>query len=260
MREFRVLIGSDPHGSQREPEAWDCFLNVAGDKPYDLVILNGDWADFSQLSGHDKSLGNWEDENAEDISLDEELDIVEHEILAPLRKALGKKTKIMLRLGNHETRFLKVVKSNPDAILELMKTMRKRKTTDLAELLHLSRYDMELSKRPEEDLFGFTVIHGVKTGPNVARANLKRYGSGTSGHSHRINCHTEIMHGKLQGWWESGCLCKTKNIPYLPLGDRPDWANGYLTLTVDRSTGEFWCTPHVIINGKTDFDGRIIKA
>jgi len=70
----------------------------------------------------------------------------------------------------------------------------------------------------------FTVIHGVKASQGVAKQNLIRYGSGTSGHSHRMNSFCQVMHGKLQGWFESGCLRTVKDVEYLPMGDRPDWS------------------------------------
>ena len=39
-----------------------------------------------------------------------------------------------------------------------------------------------------------------------------------------------------------------------------DWANAFLTLRIHRETGDFFCKPHFIINGRTEFNGQIIAA
>lgn len=255
-----VLIGSDTHGHYLDLPSYRCFLGVASEFAWDRCILNGDVADFSQLSSHVRKVGAFQREFVDDVSLPEELHFIRSHILAPLRKALDK-TPIMMRLGNHDSRWLSIAENNPTALAELVKSMRKAKSLYLEDALDLDRYRIQLSYNAIDVLYGtFTVIHGVKCSPGVAKANLLRYGSGTSGHSHRMNCWTQVMHGKLQGWWESGCLRKTTNVEYLPMGDKPDWANGYLTLKINKETGEFFCTPHFIINGKTEFNGQVIAG
>jgi hypothetical protein len=68
------------------------------------------------------------------------------------------------------------------------------------------------------------------------------------------------MHGKLQGWWVSGCLRTVKNIEYQPLGDRPNWSQAFLTLTIRRDTGDFFCRPHFVNNDRCEFNGQIIAV
>jgi hypothetical protein len=46
---------------------------------------------------------------------------------------------------------------------------------------------------------------------------------GHSGYTHRGNCYTQRLYGKLHGWWESACLRTIKNVAYLPHGDEPEW-------------------------------------
>lgn len=248
------------HGCYMDREAYGCFLAVATEGAFTKVVLNGDTADFSQISSHPKKIGGFQREFRDDIKLDEEIHWIKTQILAPLRKAVDK-TPIMMRLGNHETRWLSVAENNPTALGELLKTMRKLKSFYLEEVLDLDKYGIKLSYNAIDVLHGtFTLIHGVKSSPGVAKANLLRYGSGTSGHSHRANAWTQVMQGKLQGWWESGCLRTVKNVEYLPHGDRPDWSNAFLTLRIHRDTGDFFCTPHFVINGKTEFNGQIISV
>lgn len=255
----KILIGSDIHGPYVDHKAYNCFLNIAS-RDWDRIILNGDIADFAQLSSHDKKIGSFDREFHDEITLPSEIRFIKQEILAPLRRAAGK-TPIMMRLGNHEIRFLMIADNNPSALAELLKTMRETQSIYLEGVLELDKYKIKLSYAHQDILYNtFTVVHGVKTSPGVAKANLIRYGSGTSGHSHRMNAWTQVFQGSVQGWWESGCLRTTKAIEYLPHGDLPDWSNGFLTLYIDKKSGHFFCTPHFIIDGECEFNGEIIKG
>lgn len=253
----RILIASDLHGPYLDKLAYRAFLAVATEMEWDHCYLNGDIADFSQISSHPKKIGGYEREFRDDISLDEEIHIVREDIFRPLRKAL-KKTPITMRLGNHDYRWLTVAESNPDALTKIVKAMRKCKSLYLEDIFQMDKFGVQLSYNAVDVLYGtYTLIHGVKTGQGAAKANLLRYGSGTSGHSHRANCYTTVMHGKIQGWWESGCLRTTKNVEYLPMGDRPDWSQAFLELTINAKTGDFFCFPHFVINGRVDFWGKV---
>jgi len=253
-----VLIASDLHGCYLDKKAYSVFLQVASSFPWDLCILNGDVLDFSQLSSHDKKLGGFSREFSDDFSLEEEIHFTKAEIFKPLRKALDK-TKILMRLGNHETRYLSIAESNTQALVNLLKTMKKNKSLYLEDVLGLDKFGIELSYRGEDTFGSFTVIHGVKTSKGAAKANLLTYGSGTSGHTHRMNAYTENMRGKVSGWWESGCLRKVKDVEYLPLGARPDWSQGFLELTL-HPDGRFWCTPYFIIGYQVVFRGQLFTA
>lgn len=257
---LRCLIASDLHGCYLDRKAYGVFLGVCKSFPWDRVYLNGDVCDFTQLSSHDKKVGKYQREFQDDFGLEEEIQFIKHEIFAPLRKAVGPKTKIIMRLGNHDSRYLSIAENNPSALAELLKTMKKHQSIHLEDILSLDKFKIELSYNAEDTLFNsFTLVHGVKTSKNVAKQNLASYGSGTSGHSHRMGCYTETQRGTVQGWWESGCLRTTKNIEYLPFGARVDWSQGFLELHIHPS-GEFHCIPHFIINGKTVFHGQVIAA
>lgn len=262
---LHALICSDLHGPFLDRKAYAVFLQAceAGfrGEPWDQVIANGDVCDFSQIAKHDKKIRMIGREYQQEVSLDEELNIVREEIFRPMRKALGRTTKIMMRLGNHEDRFQNVVETNADAVSKMLKTMRRYHSLYLEDLLDLDRYQVSLSYKPIEVLFGtFTVIHGVKSSKNVAAQNLRRFGSGTSGHSHRMGTFTEVMHGKIQGWNESGCLRTIHNVEYLPFSDRPDWSLGFLELHIHKQTGAFHCIPHFIIDYRTWFNGQLLSA
>jgi predicted phosphodiesterase len=252
----RILICSDHHGCYLDRRAWRVFLSVATEKQWDRVILNGDVFDFAQLSVHDrKSQRNFDRDYHDDFTIEDELFHVQTELFAPLRKAVGNKTKIQMRLGNHDARFIKASMSSPDALMQLLKTMRKRKSVYLEDVAQLNRWNIELSYNDIDVLYDtFTIIHGVKTSQNAAKTNLLTFGSGTSGHTHRANSFKQTMHGKLQGWWESGCMRTKEKVEYLPIGSKPDWSHAYLELHIAKS-GLFFCIPHEVVNYSTIHDG-----
>src|SRR5205823_1870151 len=153
--------------------------------------------------------------------------LIQADILRPLRKAVGKSTKIVYRLGNHDRRMMSMAENNPTALAEMLKTILRHRSPYLEDLLQLDRYGVRLSHKPVDTLYDrWNFVHGVKTTANAAKFNLQRYGNGTSGHSHRMSTFTQQMQGRLGGWWESGCLRTIDSVEYLPFGDRPDWAQG----------------------------------
>jgi len=257
----RVLIASDLHSVFLDRRCFKIFLGVCREFPWDRVILNGDVLDCTTISEHVSRVDFFHPEVLDGYSFDAELSMTYEEILKPLRRAIGSKTKLQLRLGNHEIRFLRPNRANAHALADIHETCAKRGATRLEDLMKLDKVGATLSYNAVDTLYGtFHLIHGVKTGQGAAKANLLRYGSGTSGHSHRGNCFTQKMQGQLQGWWESACLRTIENVEYLPHGDSPDWCNGFLTLTINRRTGTFFCTPHFIVGNKCEVQGQLFSV
>lgn len=257
----RILIFSDVHSVFYCRKSWRVFLQVCESYRPDRVISNGDLLDCTSISDHVHKVKLYNPEVLEEFSFDYELDLVYNELLRPLRKAIGKDAKLQLRLGNHCMRFLRPNRANAAALAEIVETCARRRATRLEDLLHLDRVGATLSYNAMDALYGtFTLIHGVKTGPGAAKANLLRYGSGSSGHDHRANSFTQVMHNTLQGWWTSGCMRTIRDVEYLAHGDQPDWANAFLSLTINRATGKFFCKTHFVINGECEFNGTVYTA
>jgi hypothetical protein len=257
----RILIFSDTHSVFLDKPSWKVFLKICEYHKPDRVIGNGDILDCTSISDHVERVNFFHPEIMEDYSFDYELDFTFEEILKPLRKAIGKDAKLQLRLGNHSIRFLQPNRGNAKALAQIHETCIRRKATQLEDLLRLDQVGATLSYKGVDTLYGtFSIIHGVKTGQYAAKGNLLRYGSGCSGHDHRANSFTQILQGKLQGWYTSGCMRTTKDVEYLPHGDLPDWANAFLSLTINRKTGLFFCKTHMIINGTCDFNGQLFQA
>jgi hypothetical protein len=257
----RIAIASDLHPFFLCKPSWKLFLGICTENKFDRVILNGDFLDCTSISSHASKINLFNSEVLQDYSFDDELSLTMNEVLRPLRKAI-EKAKLDLRLGNHEMRFLRPDRANPKALAEILETCVKRRATRLEDLLQLDKFQARLSYNAVDVLYKtFTLSHGVKTSAGAAKANLSKYGSGSSGHSHRINSHRQLMHGTVEGWWESGCMRTfKKGVEYLPHGDIPDWANGFLSLTINKNTRKFFCKSHDIIGGEAEFNGVIYKA
>jgi hypothetical protein len=256
----KILIGSDIHAWFMDYRAWDIFLGIAGCQKWDRVILNGDTLDCANISQHADDIDLHNPDVLSSYSLEEEFGMAENHIFRKLRKAVGKNTKILNRLGNHEWRFIRPKKSNKSALGNILEFQNKKGKQKIHELLNLDKYDVDMSYNAKDKLYGtFTVVHGVKTTAYAARANLLKYMSGCSGHSHRMNKWTQRIGGHVQGWWESGCLRTVENIEYLPHGDEADWSQGFLTLYINRNSGRFFCTPHFIHPWGCEFNGILYK-
>lgn len=256
--DLRVLICSDLHGCYLDRKAFQVFLAVASEFPWDLCVVNGDLVDFSQISNHEGKIRSSGHEFFDVPTLDEELLFTKTEILKPLRKALPK-TKILLRKGNHETRWEEVKMTNHKALAELLRLTRKSRSLELEDILSLDQFKIDLSHNGEDVLGGcFTLIHGDALSKTAAKTNLMRYGSGTSGHTHRMSMYTDVVYGRRHGWFESGCLRTTKNVEYLPFGKRTDWSTGFLDLYIRG--GKFFCQNHFIIDNETVFRGQVFRS
>ncbi len=239
----RSLVVSDIHGCHVEKRAWKVFLDVCSDgcegRPWDAVYLNGDTCDMSQLAKFDKKGGGMISKNNEDddITLEEEIFYIKTSIFTPLRKALGEKTKIVFRLGNHDFRFKTVSETKPEALMTLLKTMRKHKSLYLEDILELDAYGIEYDDKDMRTLFDcYTITHGWKTNKTCAEWYLTRLGSGTSGHTHKATVAARVMKGRSEFWHESGCMCKIMNVPYLPYGTLPEWTQGFVSVVIDTES------------------------
>src|SRR4051812_14846210 len=141
----RILIASDLHSVFLDRQAFKVFLAVASSHQFTRCILNGDFMDCTTISDHARKVGFYNPDVLADYSFDYELSMVQTEILRPLRKALGKDCKLLLRLGNHEWRYIRPNRSNSAALSEIIETCNKRGATRLEDLLKLDKVGATLS-------------------------------------------------------------------------------------------------------------------
>jgi hypothetical protein len=115
----RILIFSDVHSVFVDNKAWKIFLQVVEDYKADEVWSNGDLLDCVGISEHVHKLALHSPEVIDDFPFGYEIDFTRTQLLEPLRKAMGPKAKLVLRLGNHEWRFLRPNRANAKALAEI---------------------------------------------------------------------------------------------------------------------------------------------
>lgn len=254
----RIAIISDLHSIFLDEKAFDVFLQVYQENEFDRLVVNGDLLDFPTISEHAQKIEAFNPAILDSYKLQDEIDFAVENILQPLHRNRPR-TPILLRLGNHEERFIRPNRANARALGEILDAGRRRGSDRLEDLLRLHDFNARLSYNGVDRIHGFSFIHGISTAPGAPQANLRKYGSGTSGHSHRGNSFIETYYGGVRGWWESFSLRTTQDVEYLPRGSIANWQQGFLTLSI-RKSGLFFAQSHPIINYRCLFDGQLYAA
>lgn len=253
---YKLLVLSDIHGVFVDHKAWQSVLQVIKDNHFDEIVLNGDILDFPLISKHDKKL--FEVGVMKNYSEVLEIEFTKEFILRPLRDA-APDSKIVFRLGNHEERLTEG--KYTVAAERLAKLFKHYNSSELDEMLELKALDIEYDPSEVRNYFDqFDVVHGLSLAKTAPRNNIHLYmGSGTSGHSHRLNC-TYVRNKKHPYIWvESGCLRTVENVEYLPTAMVADWMQGFVTITFDRNSDFFYAKTHPIVYGSCEFNGVVYK-
>lgn len=253
---YRLLVMSDLHGPLLDPEAFSCVLRYIAAQPPDEIVLNGDILDFPYISTHRKRL----DENHPLLSNYSEIQEIKdatEQIFKPLRQA-APEAKIVYRLGNHEERFIKP-NMGGDIAERILSCQMHFQTTKLEEMLGLPALAIEYDPTPSREYYGiFHIVHGLSLAKNAPEKNINEYfGSGTTGHTHRLG--SQYRHTKRGSvcWVESGCLCRLK-ASYIPTGKITNWAQGFVTVSFHLEEKPwFSAKTHGIINGRCEVGGII---
>lgn len=260
--EYKILSISDFHGLLVDKSALAALLNVIkSNKDIDEIVLNGDILDLPYLSRHHKRL--YEKGVMKGYSEIKEIEFVKDAILKPLRKAT--KANIVYRLGNHEERITNPFTLTKEQLERLSIVHEEYNTTRLNKMLDLDAIGIEYDPKPIRNYYGiFDVVHGLSLAKNAPIKNIHEYmGSGTSGHSHRLNSSYITNKNSSYCWLESGCMRLTTEVEYLATAKVADWVNGFVSVTFDLSNKRqplFFAETHSIIHGKTKYNGRIYSA
>jgi predicted phosphodiesterase len=206
-----VVFLSDLHVPYHDPEVVGAALNLIRDVAPDRVVLNGDLADFFQLSRFNTAL--------------ERIDHLQEEVDAAnaIRRAVREAAPDAVldeTVGNHDSRIVTYVQKNARALTSL-RALDPASLFEYAELAITSHPEAGFLLRPE-----YLVKHGsiVRKGAgSTAKAELANAGiSGISGHTHRLSTFRQAGYSPRQ-WTESGCMCLTS--PDYVVG-APDWTQG----------------------------------
>lgn len=253
---YKLLVLSDIHGIFVDTKAWEAVLSVINNNHFDEIVLNGDIMDFPLISKYDAKLFSIPlMKNYSEIL---EVEFTKQYILLPLR-TLAPNSKIVYRLGNHEERLTEGKYSgSADRIAKLFKHYN---TSELNQMLELDKLDIEYDPTNSRNYFNvFDVVHGLSLSKNAPEKNIYEYmGSGTSGHSHRLNSTYIKNKSSNYVWVESGCLRTIEDVEYIPTGKTVDWMQGFVTVDFDVDNGYFYSKTHPIVNGTCEYNGVIYK-
>jgi predicted phosphodiesterase len=264
---YKAVYISDPHGWLADLTALRCFNKVLQSEPFDEVIINGDIVDMPYISRHAKRLN--EDGIMNGYSEVEEIEYTKEQILKPLR--LSTNAKIRIRLGNHDERItspLSISESQKDRLLVLAKHYN-TSHTNLAGMLGIQKDGKDVDNyiydaNPVTSWFDmFDATHGLSLAKNAAEKNIYEYmGSGTSGHTHRLNSKFLTNRKSPYVWFESGCMRLTKDVEYLPTGKVADHQQGFIPVSFIKEQDDvlFFGEPHIIINGMCKYNGMIYNG
>ena len=209
----RIAFVGDIHAPFHDESAVELAYDfLAWFKPHTVYVL-GDIVDFYTLSRFDSDPDRVR-------GLQSEIDSAV-EILAKIRKIVGKESKMIFKEGNHEYRLTRYLWRNPE--------LGNFRDMQLPSMLKFSDFDISYS--PYREILhsnSFLIEHGDiarKFSGYTAKGMMdKRGASGISGHTHRLGVHHRSHYGGVLSWYENGCLCRLD--PEFIIG-LPDWQQGF---------------------------------
>lgn len=234
---FRALVISDVHVPYFHREALIVALEHGQKAGADLVLLNGDLADFHAMSDFEK------DPRKRNLKL--EFNMM-REVLAILRDEFPK-ARIIYKEGNHEERYERyMMKKSPDFL--------ETKDFQMEPVFRMPELKIEYVKDRRPIMLGkLNVIHGHEFSrtfaPPVNPARgffLKGKAHCLGGHHHQTSQHSEKNIEQLVvSTWSTGCLCDL-HPDYAPINQ---WNHGFAMVDVDKDGG-FLVNNLRVVNGK----------
>jgi predicted phosphodiesterase len=234
---LKVLSLSDAHVPYHAGEAIEAAVAWAKRRKPDVVLLNGDWADFYRAS-------RW-DQDPRHARLNEERRIVV-ESLEWLRKRFPK-ARIVYKLGNHEERWEKFIWQRAPEIYDVAQCF-------IESLLEFDRLGIEKVEDQRPIMAGMLpIFHGHElpkglTSPvNQARGAFLRTNASTlTAHGHSSSMQPHPTWDKKEAFsWSQGCLCEMH--PRYARINKWDWSfawidvakDGQYDVTIPRITQDF---------------------
>lgn len=222
LGEGEILMLSDVHIPFHDPAAFEGSVKWGKKRNPDVVLLNGDWADFYSIS-------HWE-RNPSLTSLRAEVDACKAGF-EYLRDQFPK-ARIIYKLGNHDERLDLFIWRRAPEIWELADVR-------IENVMDLDLWGVELVRDKRIIMAGkLAVVHGhefpkgISSPVNPARGFFMRGQECTlGGHLHRTSEHTEpTMLGRQITTWSTGALCNL-NPQYSPINK---WNHGFAYVSVDK--------------------------
>ena len=254
---YKVLIFSDCHGWLADLSALRCINKVLQHNKFDEVIINGDVTDMPYISKHNQKL--YQEGILKGYTEVAEIEYTKEQILKPLR--LSTEAKIRVRLGNHDERITNPYNLGDKQLARLAVLYKNYNSTKYNEMLSLNESDGFIYD--ESDVYNlfniFDVTHGLSLNKSAAEKNIFEYmGSGSTGHTHRLNSKYLTNRKNPYVWLESGCTRLTKEVEFFPTGKTADWQQGFIEVVFTKDS--FFAQPTLILNGECYYNGIIYKG
>ena len=254
---YKVLIFSDCHGWLADLSALRCINKVLQHNKFDEVIINGDVTDMPYISKHSQKL--YQEGILKGYTEVGEIEYTKEQILKPLR--LSTDAKIRVRLGNHDERITNPYNLGDKQLARLAVLYKYYNSTKYNEMLSLNESDGFIYD--ESDVYNlfniFDVTHGLSLNKTAAEKNIYEYmGSGSTGHTHRLNSKYLTNRKNPYVWLESGCTRLTKEVEFFPTGKTADWQQGFIEVVFTKAG--FFAQPTLILNGECYYNGIIYKG
>ena len=240
------VIASDFHVPHHDRRAVGCLLGYVRDNPPDGFTINGDFADFYQVSRFNK-------DPQRELELQADIDEC-NSVLDAIDAVLPDGCKKRFVIGNHEMRMANFITANARSLFGL-------RCLTLESLLHLEERGYEVIQpvgRESSTFIGKVEVghfdKATKHSAYTAKALVEERGcSVIQAHTHRLGAHykRERGSGDQRGGWEIGCLCDL-SPEYV---SRPNWQQGFATITRVMS-GRFHVALHEILGGELLAGGR----
>lgn len=233
----KAVLLSDIHIPYHDRRALDCALGHAAICAVDLIILNGDVADFHRIS-------RWEKDPRKRPLADEVKSV--KQFLGVLRDGF-RDARIILKLGNHEERWENYLQVKAPELLGI-------EDYELSKVLGLDALNIEIVSDKRPILLGkLYVIHGhefmrstIAAPVNPARGFFLRAQTHViGGHHHQTSQHSQKNLGQnVISAWSTGALCEM-HPDYAPINN---WNHGFAVV-------------HVFTNGAFEVQNlRIVKG
>lgn len=254
---YKVLIFSDCHGWLADLSALRCINKVLQHNKFDEVIINGDVTDMPYISKHSQKL--YQEGILKGYTEVGEIEYTKEQILKPLR--LSTDAKIRVRLGNHDERITNPYNLGDKQLARLAVLYKNYNSTKYNEMLSLNESDGYIYD--ESDVYNlfniFDITHGLSLNKTAAEKNIFEYmGSGSTGHTHRLNSKYLTNRKNPYVWLESGCTRLTKEVEFFPTGKTADWQQGFIEVVFTNDG--FFAQPTLILNGECYYNGIIYKG
>lgn len=241
-----MLVMPDMHYPFADHTLVKKIVNLHEKKKFNLITFLGDLLENETFSRYERDPRNQH-------SLEEAIEMVQ-DLFSAFRK-VSKKTRIIVKWGNHDERMVKyAVKNAPELV-------KANALKYLPELLGLGDYDIESYGYNEKlNLDGLKITHGTlvrELSGYSAHAEIRKAGvcSGISGHTHRLGFVTH----RGRSWLECGHLCTTDTSKFIYLADgEADWQQGFAIGRLGQFTNgerKWFMQPIEVVNGCFVVDG-----